>query len=145
MLSALIRAHGPLPCLHVARVRQRHPTPPDVSSIFRIEVSELRFQDGGVILERRPFANVPEPTDFQTREDARLQRDVLCEALSRIPWDRTSAMRRLTPDDAAAALRHVQVSPEGMKVLPKIAPKISALTFENHTQSTPDKAEQGTI
>lgn len=160
VLSALIGAHGPLHCIHVARVRTFKPFEcgerpsalggGQVSKThFCAEASELRLVDGAVVLElpelERPLYAVGEPKTYASADDACKERDRLCEALGCLPWDRTPLGRPLTPDDATAALRHVQASSEGVKILPGSTSEISGWTFRNHTESTPDKAERGTI
>lgn len=160
VLTALIGQHGPLHCIHVARMRLFIPLKDgeglnalgggqDSRIRYYCEASELRVQDGEVVLElpelERPLYAGGAPTQYESLNDVCKERDKLCDALGCLPWDRTTLGRPLTPDDAAAALRHIQASSGGVNILPGSTPEISAWTFGNHTESTPDETPRGTM
>ncbi len=150
VLRALIEQHGPLRCVHVARVHTRLPLQPgegpnalgqyrqETRTTYRCEASELRVRDGAVVLElaEPPTDKLPEPTEFPSKVKAAQQRDRLCEVLLRLPWDRTPLGRPLTPDDARAALSRVQALSGGWKIFPTSTPEISAVTFEKTNENT---------
>lgn len=154
VLTALIGQHGPLPCVHVARVRTLKPFKPgegpnalgggqDFEVRYRVEASELRLEGDTVVLElpelERPLYVRGEPTQYETADEACVERDGLCAALGCLPWDRTPLGRPLDANDAAVALRHIQASSKGVKVLPRSTSEISARTFGNHTGTSSDE------
>lgn len=160
VLTALIGQHGPLPCLHVARVREFKPFAPGAgpnalgggqeSKVrYRVEASELRREGDTIVLELpeldRPLYSSGEPARYGSVDEACKERDRLCEALGCLPWDRTSLGRPLGRSDAAAALRHIQASSGGVNILPGSTVEISGWTFGNHTESTPDEIPRGTM
>jgi len=144
VLSALIRQHGPIPCIHIAIIRtgtlrterdfRQHFT-----TAFRCEASELCVADDEVTLEL-PNSKIPihfaEPTTFRIPTEAALRRDKLCTLFLRLPWDRTPLSRPLTSEDAAIALRHIVADSHGLKIIPDNTDDISAITLEKDPETS---------
>lgn len=142
VLSAIITQHGPIPCISVKMIQGisgRHD-----SIKYRLVETHVthRPEDGAVILAYSPFAGLPEPTEFSGRLLANRRRDLLCELLRRLPVFPLMFDTALLPNAVIAILRCLQVSPDGVKILPLVAEKRLPRDSINNPQVSPN---QGTM
>lgn len=138
VLFALISQYGPIPCINVRQHQQTlmiqmqqgllDPEVRDYAILYCLEASELRLRegDGAIILARCRATNLPEPTEFRDHRAATERRDLLCELLTRIPWNHTTLYLSLSPADAAKVLCQISTGPDGVVILPIKADEISA-------------------
>lgn len=140
VLSAIIAQHGPIPCIHVDRVRHFDRDKKGVVSStihFRCAASEiictvstLSSKNPGLSLELCTSVTLPHDILYESDDEAWVERDRLCALLKCLPWDRTPVGRLFNASDVKATLRHVVTDADGMDILTNSTDEISAKRWQ---------------